>query len=366
MTVDALIFVEDPGAADFAADLPHVLAEGGLSATLLATGDAIPHLARLGVDATPVPPGATARGLIAAWRPRVVVVGTAEDSRTLGLALVNEARRQGLTTVGLVDAYPNAGHRFRGIGDRALAHAPDWLVVPSEATRLAYVELGFEATRCVVTGHPHDDRVRAALPHLRSLDREALRAEVFPDAGNRRVLLFLSETNVGLHAEQYVRDASYTLHGTGRHRTRTEIVLDELLAAVDRIEPRPYLALRPHPKNRPDDLADFVPAFDSVTRAPAALEHLWAADAVVGMTTTLLGEAAALGRPTLAIVPREEERAWIPAAVATRGRVASTTAETRAHVAAVLEGPPLPPEAGLDSPRARIAAAIEAVLRGPR
>jgi len=42
---------------------------------------------------------------------------------------------------------------------------------------------------------------------------------------------------------------------------------------------------------------------------------VYASDLSVGMTTILLQEAALMGKRTLSIVPREEERAWLPGSI---------------------------------------------------
>ena len=70
--------------------------------------------------------------------------------------------------------------------------------------------------------------------------------------------------------------------------------------------------LRLHPKNAPSDFVAHFAAFNSVSKTEPALTLLHAADAVVGMTSMLMIEAALLNRPTLAIFPRAEEVQWLP------------------------------------------------------
>lgn len=309
---DVLVFVEDPGAANYAADLPAALAEEGVRAPLLVRGSAEAYLRDRGYPVQAVPDGVAADSLLERVMPRLVVVGTSENPDTLGLALVDAARARGIETVGLVDAFPNAAHRFRGHAGQPLAHAPDWLAVPDEWTRDAFVELGAAPARTVVCGHPQYDRVRALGGELDREGREAVRARVLPGAGGRPVVVFVAEISTGLHPEQYRRSAAYTLHGRGGSAGRTEVVLEELLDALGALDPRPYLVLRLHPKNSAEEFAAYAGEVDLVSAGGSALELVYAADLVVGMTSMLLLEAEILGSPTLAVVPRAVERDWLP------------------------------------------------------
>ncbi|HEX2188392.1 MAG TPA: hypothetical protein VHG51_05810 [Longimicrobiaceae bacterium] len=310
--VDVLVYVEDPGAASYAADLPAALAAGGVGALLLAGGSAAGYLRERGRPAEAVPEGESAEGLLDALRPRLVVVGTSEDPDTPGLALVDAARSRGIGTVGLVDAFPNAAHRFRGRGDDPLGHAPDWLAVPDEWTRQAFVELGAPPARVVVCGHPQYDRVRALAEELGREGRAAVRARVLPNAGDRPVIVFVAEVSTGLDPAQYRKSAEYTLQGRGWSTGRTEVVLEELLDAAAGLDPRPCFVLRLHPKNTAEELASYAEEVDMVSAGGSALELAYAADLVAGMTSMLLLEADLLGTPTLAVVPRPVERDWLP------------------------------------------------------
>jgi hypothetical protein len=351
VSLDLVVFVEDPGAANFAAGLPEALAGRGRSARLYADGPARGYLGERGVafEEPPVPEAAA------------VAVGTAESPDTAGLRLIAHARARGRPAIGLVDAPANAEHRFRGRADEPLAFAPDWILVPDEGTRERYVELGHPAGRVLAVGHPHWDAVRA---RARELDRHALRSRLFPDAGARPVAVFAAEVSKGLGGEQYRRSPEYTLHGRGERDGRTEVVLEELADALAELSPRPFAVLRLHPKNTRDELSDHLPAFDEVSEGGDPLELVYAADAVVGMTSSLVMEAALMGRPTLSIVPRAAELDWLPSVGAGLTLAATTRAELRSQLDRVLAGEapagPGPPEGAL----ARTAEAIDTILSG--
>ena len=96
---------------------------------------------------------------------------------------------------------------------------------------------------------------------------------------------------------------------------RTHIVLAAFLKARRLLDPPPLVLLRLHPKEDAAEYDTYDADFDTVSQAESALETVFAADLVVGMTTMLMAEAVALGRPALAILPRAGESMWLPAAV---------------------------------------------------
>lgn len=336
--LDVLVFVEDPGAARFLASLPADLGTAGRSCRFLAAGVAKEYLRNRGVQFETWPSGAAAGAVLDGSRPRLLVVGTAENPKTPGLALVDAARTRGIRSVGAVDAVANAAHRFRGTSDEALRHAPERLLVPDRWTADAFAALGYPVEAIVVSGHPQYDRVRALRQTVTAAEREALRRRLLPGATGRPVWVFVAEVSTGLDGAQFRRSPEYTLAGRGGTDERTGIVLEELLDAAASMTPRPYLVLRLHPKNTRSEFTAYLSEVDEVSEGGDALELVWAADAVVGMTSMLLLEAAILRRPTLAIVPRELEREWLPSIRAGATPCATTREELAEALAALARG----------------------------
>ncbi len=329
------MYAEDPGAANYLSGLPQALAERGLRVVTFAAGTALEMLGASVPDLHPYP-SSPAVEIIRQVRPRVLVVGTAEDPATPGLALVAAARAEGIPTVGAVDGLPSAAHRFRGGSAVPLAYAPDRIVVPDDATRAAFLELGCTPGRVFVCGHPHFDTVIEARDRLDRVGRSALRAAGSIRADGRLVVVFAAEISSGLDPTQYRKRPEYTLSGRGTSQARTEIVLEEFLDAVAGIRPRPYLVLRLHPKNEPGELDGYRTAFDHVSAGPGLHELLYCADALVGMTSIVIAEAAIMGTPTLSIVPRRSESEWSPTVALGITPCASTPDEVRAEVRALL------------------------------
>ena len=182
MGADILFFVEDPGAANYVAQIPGALADRGWKTVFLASGSARDYLLERGLRPGMVERSATAEAILASTRPRVVVVGTAENEDALTLGMISCARRLGVRSVGVVDALMNAEYRFRGRSTSPLAYAPDCLFVPDDRVKGAYSRLGYVEDRVIVCGHPHYDYVRSVAARLTSADIRRLRRSLVPRA----------------------------------------------------------------------------------------------------------------------------------------------------------------------------------------
>lgn len=320
MTVTILFFVEDPGAANFVAPLPALLAEQGIAVRLLATGPARAFLAERDIPAENIPaenvPATTAaRTLLDREAVEAIVIGTSENPASLGFALVEAARRQCIPTLGVVDGPASTAWRFRGLGNNPLAHAPDWVLAADAETRENFIELGLAPDRVMVCDHPAFDVVRAKALALAAVDRDALRHTLLPGApAHQPVLTFVAEQRGGLDEAAFRRAPDYTLAGHPDSTERMDIVIDELMTAIETLETRPYLVLRHHPKNIDSDFVRWGNLFDEVSKGGSPLEIAWISDAVIGMTSILLAEAALMGVPTLSVVPRPAERSWLAGA----------------------------------------------------
>ena len=310
MKTDILAFVEDPGAANYIAPLPGALLQSEYRMVVWAKGLAGDVLDRRGIPWQRIAPEWSAERILDDGNPAVVVVGTATDPHTLGLPLVLAARRRGLDTLGVVDAPINIARRFAGTASDPLAFAPDWIAVPNTHTRQAFIDLGMQADRVVIFGHPHYDYVRAwaASPTIES--RAEMSRRLFPDRPlNRKIVVFVAEGNEA--REPIDPDVSTT--AVSLEQSRTTLIMKDFLAAVTKSkEARPYLVLRLHPKNRPDDYAFIEKQFDAVSRGGLPLEVIRVADLIVGLTSMMLLEAVLMRVPTLSILPNEVQSDWLP------------------------------------------------------
>ena len=65
-------------------------------------------------------------------------------------------------------------------------------------------------------------------------------------------------------------------------------------------------------ENLREEFDGYLGAFDLVSSGGSPFELLQASDVVVGMTSMILQEAVIMGKVTLAILPRESEKTWLP------------------------------------------------------
>lgn len=310
---DVLIFAEDPGAANFVADLPSGLEKYGYRALFITMGHATSRAATLDVSHVTVSPDPEPDRLLEQVKPRLLITGTSDRVDTPGLALICAARKRGIRTLGIADGQAAYAHRFRGSGDTSTSFAPDWLAVPDEITADNYASAGFMRDRIQVVGNPYFDRVRAAAAKIAEQDRENTRNRLFPDAGKRHIVVFATEISRARgHADHSPR-VNDTLHGFSGTTLRTHLILEETLGALGQFAEKPYLVLRLHPKTPRTEFEAYVPHFDRISAAEDEDQSamLYAADLIVGLTTILLEEAMLFGTPSLSILRRADERYWL-------------------------------------------------------
>ncbi len=312
---DILIFVEDPGAVNFVTPLIAALKREHLRIVIVAEGLAKDYLNRSNIAFESVDSSVSVHQILDKEQPKLILIGTSENPDSLGLKLIEATRNRGIKSIGLIDARMNAPYRFRGRTEDSLTYAPDYLFVPDDWTKDAFYEIGYPREKIMVTGHPHYDYVLEVGRRLSKEDQvSALRKQIFPAAGNeQKIITFISEGSLRTyHRHAQNIDVKYNFTGWGLSTGRTEIIVEELLDSVKIIRPRPYLVLRLHPKDLPDDFSQYADRIDYFSRKESPLEVVYASDLVVGMTSMLLCEAALMGKDALSIIPRSLEKSWLP------------------------------------------------------
>jgi hypothetical protein len=335
------LMVEDPGAVNFLAPLVDRLIKESVSVTIYGVGVGATQLRSRGHVVAPPPCAQEASALLERGMFKALITGTCEDPHSPAFDLLRAARASRIPTIGVVDASVNAQFRFRGTTLDPLAHAPDWLIVPDEATTLAFDSLGFPKSNICMVGNPARDLAKKRGREIRN--------DYIDDLSQRRGgcsvkrVVFVSEISDGLNPSQYMQSAAYTLAGRGTSRARTMIVVEEFLDGCARLQQqlgrRATLVLRLHPKQQREDLGLLVEEFDEVSTGGDPLEMVASADVVVGMSSMLLQQAYDIGVPCLAILPRGEELAWLPEVAAGRLPAATTRQEVQTHLQRLWEMP---------------------------
>ena len=105
-SLDILIFAEDPGAANCLADLPAVLSQHAVISLMFAAGLAKQMFKERGIICNQgVASDLEATSLLISLKPRLLVVGTAENPDTLGLQLIDVARKLGIESIAIVETF---------------------------------------------------------------------------------------------------------------------------------------------------------------------------------------------------------------------------------------------------------------------
>ena len=312
-SIDILIFVQDPGAANYVAPLVKGIIDKGLGIKVLTDGIARDHLTLRGIANEPISPGMSAADVINEYAPRLLVVGTACNPDTFAFPLIHAARDAGIQSVGCIDAAMNHEKRFSGRSDDALFHAPDWILVPDGSIKKKFVDLGTPTDHVIECENPHYDFVRELGMKYALEDRKKLRTRLFPGLEpGQKVIIFISEASARLDPLSPELRKDYTFSGRGSAKGRTEVILEELCDAAKLLKKRPFIVLRAHPKDAPGDYAKYETELDWVSYGGEPHEMLYAADLVVGMTSMSMIEATMMGRLALAVIPRFAEKKWIP------------------------------------------------------
>ncbi len=334
---DVLIFAEDPGAANFVADLPDAFMKQNFSVNLFADGLARKFLRKRNKTFISIDDTCNAVELIECSAPKVVLVGTGSNNKTLSLSLIEESRNKKIISIAVIDAAMSSKSRFSGTTQDPMKYAPDWLMVPTEMIRDTYVDQGYREERVIVTGNPQYDYVKLYAEEHKSQHLE-IRRKLFPHVElDRKILVFVAEGSARLKRYSVNEIVEFSLKGRGKATGMTEIVIEELMEALDNELSRPYLVLRLHPKDNDKDYSEYLHEFDEINDSGNYLELLSASSLVVGMTSMMMLEAAFLGRPTLSILPMEEQKEWLPTIAEGITSLATTAKEIQIMLNRILD-----------------------------
>ena len=317
-----LVFSRDPGATrtllavlDGLAAVPQAGEPDGLQQL---RGDAEPYRRQLRIVARP--PGeaiwrraghavahwsgrepAEADDLLRAVSAGMVLTGTSDVDDPGDRLLWQAARERGIASHAVLDQKVNLAARFRT--SKGATIAPDWVYVRDADYAAELAETGIGPRQIRVIGDVAMRWMQRRHQALTNDDAIALRAawKVPPDTP---VILFVSEC--GREMAVAGRIAAYdevaVLEGFLQRLDRN----DRDLAVPGRNGQRPHVVIRPHPRDGAGKYAGFksqrpsgVTLCVSTTGEPEAA--LKAADLVVGMNSSLLHEARALGVPALSL-----------------------------------------------------------------
>ncbi len=237
--------------------------------------------------------GKTAAAVLTDTGATGVITGTSDVDESTDCALWRAAADAGLPSLVIVDHEASASFRFR---DRQGEVWPDTILAPDSACKTALLAAGAPADRVIETGNLHIARIT----RLRATSQPDTVADIrraWGAAPTDGVFMFASECAMEMAA-------------LGRPFAYEEITLVRQLAQrlaagdpIGAIKPDPansLLVIRPHPRDTPNkyrDVAASAPLRTTVSEAGSPEDAVLAADMVIGMRSSLLLDARALGVP---------------------------------------------------------------------
>ncbi|MFN8636785.1 MAG: hypothetical protein U0893_23300 [Chloroflexota bacterium] len=330
------------------------------SATV-ARQDGVEHVALTG--ATPAERAAE----VLAVRPGVLLLGTSVQAVVeRELSVLVRAAVPRVPTLGVLDAMLFVERRF---GD-GLGELPDLLAVPDEATRRRLLAAGAPGSAVIVTGNPTLEEIGTApspnpyCPPVRGRGETVIRpfsplprtGEGLGEGASPIDVLFVSSPVAAMR----LRGAVFAIDEREALEDMLAVLaeLRECAPAGFRVRVRLHPVQRAEPLPTPPGGIALVPDDD-----PDRLASCARSDLVVGLSSTLLGEARFLPRPAIAYLPGpfwDHERVFAPEYGV---ELARSRAELHQMVGRALREPPAPaPLAGHVGAAARIADELARLL----
>jgi hypothetical protein len=240
-----------------------------------------------------------ARALVHESSAKMVVTGTSDIDEPFDRLLWRSARAAGIHSHVVLDQCVNLMQRF--VDADGSVTFPDWVYVPNREYADAMADLGMSRSGIRVIGNVYLAHIARRFSELAPAGVTELRTAWDP-TGRRQLILFVSECGREMAA-------------AGRPVQHDEIA--ELESFIDALEAGRHpaasaspgdicLVVRPHPRDRVGKYDSYVGSRPSgltivASAAGEALSAVAAADMVVGLNSSLLHEATALGRPAMSL-----------------------------------------------------------------
>lgn len=303
-----LLFSHDPGGANTVIPLVKPLEASGFEVLLYGKGPALGKYEQAGLSGEVLTADTQdeINDFLTGQAPVCIVTGTSANDFTEKY-LWQAAQRFSIPSLAILDQWINYGIRFSPYGimqadlyelDKQHPYLPDAVGVMDDFAKVEMAAEGIPESRIVVTGQPYFETVRKQYGQKGKADL-ALLQERLGIRTEEWVLLFVSEPlEISYGSSEYLGYSEKTI---------LRSVVDTL-QALDSMFYRPLcLLVKIHPR---ENAQDVQAAFDSLQFKNIRvvldfrtnpLEALALSDAVVGMSSMLLLEAALVGKPILSV-----------------------------------------------------------------
>jgi len=230
--------------------------------------------------------------------PDLILVGTGVQTEKVKLLLEQEmtcqARGKGIKTVAVLDMWGSYKERFSGIfPPESFKFLPDKITLIDKKSREDMLGIGFPRGILEVTGSPYFEELSllAASSRIKNM-REEARQKLDVDASNF-LILFASQPIKAQFGDTLGFDENDVLEEFLRESSRLRI-------------PDMKIVVKLHPRQADDAHANLLKNHSGEFLVIKNFDNLGmvaASDMVVGAFSTLLVEAACLGRPAFSLQP---------------------------------------------------------------
>ena len=224
-----------------------------------------------------------------------LITGASHSAVSQSFQYIKHARENNIPSFGYVDAAINAQYRYKGETDDPLYYAPDFLFVTEEATRAAFIELGYQPERISSVGNPRYDFVTERAKSLTKNKRDKKQILFLADPLKPEIGENYAQSGFGASSPQDIR--SYLL---------LDVVLDSNIGQDYEI------LIKLHPRNTPQEFEHYKDCCTIYEGRALGIDLAFQADLVIGTTTSLLVESALIGTQTIAALLVPQERLWLP------------------------------------------------------
>jgi hypothetical protein len=236
----------------------------------------------------------------------VVLTGTSDIDEQRNHLLWRGAKAAGAESHVVLDHPAGLDRRFRSDTNELVL--PDWIYVSDDILRQRAVAVGLPAHRIRIFGDLHLERLRRRDAARTKEDLASLRAQWGVGPADFAIL--------------FVSECAREMKALGRSSNFDEVVLfGELLQklrngelpAGDRADAAVSVVIRPHPRDAAGKYGEVLGAHSAPPRVIVSSEGdsdtaVSAADFIVGMDSSLLYEAHALGRPVHSMIGKDLSR----------------------------------------------------------
>ena len=314
MKYDLIIFVEDPGAANFIVDLYKNLIENKYNVLIIADGPCKLILKNNNVKYTNYSQK-TKIHLYSKNISNTYLVGTSERADCEGLKVIRHCKINNITSLSFIDMSINLDTRYKGLSNNPLKYVSDYIFVIDESAKSTYMNFGFDKNKIIVVNHPVVERLSKYV-HSKNENKNSIKKIVFIDEG----VDMLNRYNT-------IKNKNYYYNGTSNSVNRTKIIFEELLLALKSININYKLVVRLHPNNKEYFYSEYDKYIDQFSHNTNPYPLIASADIVVGMTSMLLYETSFINKNHFSIIAQNIEKDWLPSIIEMRTRVATKRSE---------------------------------------